>query len=81
MVVGFRRGVRRTRFGHLTSTTDLLIRRNAIGGIELVEDVAVDIERHGRRVTCLASDIDDMPTFLDEKRDEPVPEVVGPHAS
>jgi hypothetical protein len=31
-------------------------------------------------VTGLARDVDDVPAFLDQERDESVSEVVGPHA-
>jgi len=58
---------------------DLFLGAHALGHVELIEDVGVDVERHGRRVPGLAGDIDHAAPFLDQHRDEAVAQVVGPH--
>lgn len=72
---------RRTQSGHIAPCLgDLILGRHALGDVELVEDVRVDVERHRRRVPSLASDLDHAAPFMDQQRDEAVAKVVGPSA-
>ena len=56
---------------------DLILSRHALGDVELVEDVRVDVERHRRRVPGLTGDLDHAAPFVDQQGDEAVTQVVG----
>lgn len=61
----------RTQFGHIASCLDdPILGRHPLGGIELVEDVRVDVQRHRRRVPGLARDLYHATPFVDQQRDD-----------
>jgi hypothetical protein len=55
---------------------DLLFRGAVIASVELVEEVRVGAERHGRGVSGLPRDLDDGGALGDEQADVGVPQVV-----
>lgn len=77
-------GVARTQNGHFWGH-EVVARLAAqiLGGaslcaIELVEQVGVGAERHRRRVTRLARDLDDRGSLRDQQANEAVAQVVRP---
>ena len=78
--MGANASVRRSHQGR-TRFADQLFRGDGCGAFELVEDVPVGVERHRRRVSGLAGDVDDGSPFCDKERHERVAEVVGPDCS
>ena len=56
----------RTQNGHIAPRLGgLILGRHALGDVELIEDVRIDVESHRRRVPSLPRDLDHTAPFVD----------------